>query len=174
MEKTTKHKHIIDPDIEIKTRLIVVSDSLSSLSPQERKNRDKSSFIAKGLLEEKKHIHIETLYVPDEEEEIQDQLKYSLEQNFNLAIFIGGTGIGRRDVTIEAVKPALEKELQGFGELFRYLTYKEVGTVSIMTRALAGVIGKSVVVCLPGSPNAVKLGINLILQELIHILNLRS
>ncbi|MHA1866138.1 MAG: MogA/MoaB family molybdenum cofactor biosynthesis protein, partial [Candidatus Heimdallarchaeaceae archaeon] len=65
-------------------------------------------------------------------------------------------------------------QLDGFGELFRSLTFEQVGTVSIMTRALAGIIKQSLVVSLPGSPNAVRLGIDIILKELMHILNLIS
>jgi molybdenum cofactor biosynthesis protein B len=87
-------------------------------------------------------------------------------------IVCGGTGVSIKDVTIETVRPLLIKTLPGFGELFRKLSYDEVGSVAIMTRALAGVAdqGKAVF-CIPGSPQAVKLVMEkLIIPEAGHIL----
>jgi len=112
--------------------------------------------------------------VPDEIDQIQEIVTEYITREVSLIITIGGTGISSRDVTVEAIFPLLEKELPGFGELFRIKTYKEVGTLSIMTRALAGVVKKTCIVSLPGSTNAVELGTKLILQELLHIVNLRN
>jgi molybdopterin adenylyltransferase len=95
-------------------------------------------------------------------------LRALFERNADAVILMGGTGIAPRDVTIEAISPLLEKELEGFGEGFRRLSYDSIGTASIMTRALAGVISNKPVFCLPGSPDAVKLGMNLALKELPH------
>ncbi len=87
-------------------------------------------------------------------------------------VLCGGTGISPRDVTIEAVRPMLIKTLPGFGELFRKLSFDEVGSAAVLTRALAGVAdqGKAVF-CIPGSPQAVRLVLEkLILPEVGHIL----
>jgi len=87
-------------------------------------------------------------------------------------IVCGGTGISPKDVTIEAVRPMLVKTLPGFGELFRKLSFDEIGSAAVMTRALAGVAdqGKAIF-CIPGSPQAVKLVLEkLILPEAGHIL----
>ena len=87
-------------------------------------------------------------------------------------IVCGGTGVSITDVTIETVRPMMIKTLPGFGELFRKLSYDEIGSAAIMTRALAGVTdqGKAVF-CIPGSPQAVKLVMKkLILPETGHIL----
>jgi molybdenum cofactor biosynthesis protein B len=87
-------------------------------------------------------------------------------------IVCGGTGVSLKDVTIETVRPMLIKTLPGFGELFRKLSYDEIGSAAIMTRALAGTTdqGKAVF-CIPGSPQAVKLVMEkLILPETGHIL----
>ena len=83
----------------------------------------------------------------------------------------GGTGISRRDSTFEAVESLLEKRLDGFGELFRYLTYKEIGSPAIMSRATAGVYRNRMVISTPGSENAVRLAMEkLILPELAHMI----
>ena len=87
-------------------------------------------------------------------------------------IVCGGTGVSITDVTIETVRPLMIKTLPGFGELFRKLSYDEIGSAAIMTRALAGVTdqGKAIF-CIPGSPQAVKLVMSkLILPETGHIL----
>jgi len=85
-------------------------------------------------------------------------------------IINGGTGISRRDSTFEAVDAMLEKRLDGFGEVFRYLTYQEIGSPAIMSRATAGIIKGRVLFSTPGSENAVRLAMEkLILPELGHL-----
>ena len=85
-------------------------------------------------------------------------------------ITCGGTGVGARDTTVEAVKPLLEKELPGFGELFRRLSYDEIGSAALMSHALAGVAKGKADFVLPGSPQAVRLCVErLILPEASHI-----
>jgi molybdenum cofactor biosynthesis protein B len=87
----------------------------------------------------------------------------------DIIITTGGTGIGPRDITIETLKRIFKKELNGFGEIFRYESYKELGTGAILSRATAGIYKGKLIVSLPGSPNAVDLGLNIILPELGHI-----
>ena len=85
-------------------------------------------------------------------------------------IITGGSGIGLRDVTPEAIRPLLTKELPGFGEVFRVLSYEEVGAATMLSRAFAGVIGRTLIFALPGSTNAVRLAMEkLILPELGHL-----
>ncbi|MFH0769372.1 MAG: molybdopterin-binding protein, partial [Chloroflexota bacterium] len=85
-------------------------------------------------------------------------------------IVSGGTGLSHRDVTVETIYPILEKRLDGFGELFRSLSYQEIGTGSIMSRAIAGVARGKVILCLPGSLAAVKLAMDkIILPEIGHL-----
>jgi molybdenum cofactor biosynthesis protein B len=89
----------------------------------------------------------------------------------NVIITTGGTGLAPRDVTIEAVQPLFQKELPGFGELFRLISYEQIGSSAMLTRASSGIIDNTAIFCLPGSPNAVKLAIEaLILPELQHVL----
>jgi len=92
------------------------------------------------------------------------------EEGLQVIITSGGTGASRLDITVEAVLSILEKKLDGFGELFRFLTYREIGTPSIMSRAMAGVARGKVIICLPGSVGAVKLAMEkIILPEIGHL-----
>ena len=82
----------------------------------------------------------------------------------------GGTGISARDTTYEVVERMVEKRLDGFGELFRMLSYEEIGAAAILSRALAGAVGTKLVASLPGSRNAVRLGMEkLLVPEVAHI-----
>lgn len=90
----------------------------------------------------------------------------------DVIVLTGGTGIAKTDVTVEAVRPLLDKELEGFGDIFRLRSYQEVGTAAIMSRALAGVSNGKLVVVLPGSPNAVEVGLGIVLPEASHIVYL--
>jgi len=95
-------------------------------------------------------------------------LRSLFEESADAVILMGGTGLAPRDVTIEAIAPLLEKTLDGFGEVFRRLSYDSIGSPAVMTRCIAGVIGSKPIFCLPGSPDAVSLGVELILKELPH------
>lgn len=88
-------------------------------------------------------------------------------------VLTGGTGIAPRDVTYEAVEEVLEKPLAGFGELFRSLSYAEIGSAAMLSRAIGGVVGRTVIFALPGSTKAVELGIQkLVAPELGHVIGL--
>ncbi len=172
MSKTPKTKHIKDKNIPIRTKILVISDSLSAASDKDREKSDISSKVAIQLIQQHGYQALPVEYLPDETMLIQETVSKYIDQHIELVITIGGTGIAPRDVTIDAIEPLLHKMLPGFGELFRNLTYQEVGTVSIMTRSIAGICNETVIVCLPGSSNAVKLGVNLIFQEILHLINL--
>jgi molybdenum cofactor biosynthesis protein B len=89
----------------------------------------------------------------------------------DVVIITGGTGISHKDITIETVAPMLTKELPGFGEMFRALSFAEIGSGAMLSRAIAGTIGQKVVFCTPGSLNAVKLAAEkLIIPELSHLI----
>jgi molybdenum cofactor biosynthesis protein B len=91
----------------------------------------------------------------------------------DVVVTSGGTGVTPDDVTVEAVRPLVDKTLPGFGELFRRLSYEEIGTKVVGTRTFAGVIGDAVVFCLPGSENAARLGTEeIVLPEASHLVGL--
>jgi molybdopterin adenylyltransferase len=108
--------------------------------------------------------------VRDEVDAIQQALRANLTQSDVVAVIMtGGTGISPRDVTVEAVQPLFTKNIEGFGEAFRRLSWEQVGARSILSRATAGVVQRRVVFVLPGSPKAVELGVQqLIVPMLSH------
>jgi molybdenum cofactor biosynthesis protein B len=121
------------------------------------------------LMRERGHELTMRAVVPDEESRILEAVLGALKVA-DVVIITGGTGISRGDVTIEAVSKLFEKDLPGFGELFRYLSYERIGSPALLTRAAAGVRGGSVIFCLPGSPEAVRLAMeSLIIPEAAHI-----
>ena len=98
-------------------------------------------------------------------------LREAVEKSEADAIIIcGGTGLTHLDLTLEAIEPLFEKTLPGFGEIFRYKSLDEVGSRAMLTRAAAGIYQGRPVFCLPGSPGAARLGTELILAEIEHIL----
>jgi molybdenum cofactor biosynthesis protein B len=105
--------------------------------------------------------------LPDGIEPIRNAVKSS---SADAIVICGGTGLTHLDLTLEAVEPLFEKEIPGFGEIFRLKSLDEVGTRAILTRASAGVYRGKPIFCLPGSPNAARLGMELILAEIDHVL----
>ncbi len=90
--------------------------------------------------------------------------------DLDAAIFSGGTGINPTDITIETVYPFLEKVLPGFGEIFRQISYQEIGSAALLSRAIAGIVKGKIIYCIPGSPNAARISVEkLILPESAHI-----
>jgi molybdenum cofactor biosynthesis protein B len=90
--------------------------------------------------------------------------KWIADDQVQAILITGGTGLTARDVTVEAVRPLLDKEIDGFGELFRWLSYSDVGTSTIQSRALGGLANRTLIFCLPGSTRACELAWDKILQ----------
>ncbi|MCB0129969.1 MAG: molybdenum cofactor biosynthesis protein MoaB [Caldilineaceae bacterium] len=108
--------------------------------------------------------------VQDEPEQVQQALDDFAGGPAQLVIFNGGTGISRRDRTYDVISRALEKTLPGFGEIFRMLSYEQVGAAAMLSRATAGVYHDTVIVSTPGSTKAVELAMEkLILPEIQHL-----
>ena len=150
-----------------------VGCAVITVSSTRSQEDDTSGKAIMSLLESKGHTVTNYAITKDDKAMIGVEVENNLsKRNVQAIIINGGTGIGGKDVTIEAIKPFLEKELVGFGELFRYLSYKEIGSPAIMSRALAGVASGKVIICLPGSTNACTLAMeNLILPELGHMVH---
>ncbi|MEH7439780.1 molybdenum cofactor biosynthesis protein B [Neobacillus drentensis] len=160
---TQEHKREAPKSINCK--IITVSDTRN-------KDTDKSGKLMIELLEQSGHQITDYVIVKDEAIPIQDEiLKGCNREDIDAILINGGTGIAKRDVTIETVKSLLDKEIVGFGELFRMLSYQEdIGSAAILSRAIAGVVNNKAVFSTPGSTGAVKLAMNkLILPELGHV-----
>ena len=123
------------------------------------------------LLEAAGHVVVGRDVVKDEPHQVTDAIRGQIGRGQARAIITtGGTGISKRDSTYEAVTALLDKRLDGFGELFRMLSYADIGAAAMLSRATAGVVAGCVVFMLPGSEAAVRLGMEkLILPELGHI-----
>ncbi len=133
--------------------------------------RDLSGEVARDLLEKAGHTISSTIILPDKKDRIRRELLRLLISDTDAVITSGGTGLTSDDLTIETITPLFKKEIPGFGELFRRLSYEDIRTASILTRAAAGVIDEKLVICLPGSPDAVKLAFEkIIIPELPHLM----
>jgi molybdopterin adenylyltransferase len=150
---------------------ITAGVAVITLSTSRTLQTDTSGDTIQELLEQSGHQVPVRKVLPDDLKILQRTLRGILkEKDVHAIITTGGTGLAPTDVTIEAVRPMLDKELPGFGSLFMLLSYPQVKSAAMMSRALAGTIKGKVIFCLPGSPRACKLAIeSLILPELGHI-----
>jgi molybdenum cofactor biosynthesis protein B len=156
------HQHVRPFDVN--AAVITVS---STRTPD---NDTSGKTISKLLEEQSVQVRHYTI-VPDRIDAIRDELYIAL-QKANCIIINGGTGLTYDDCTIEAVSPLLEKRIEGFGEFFRMKSIQQIGTASMLSRAVAGIMGGKAVFCIPGSTPAVTLATTeLILPEIMHILS---
>jgi molybdenum cofactor biosynthesis protein B len=158
-------EHRAEAPDSVRCFILTVSDTRTT-------ETDKGGLLIETLLQEHGHLVSAREIVRDEMERIQGAVVEALEGigEPEVVLVTGGSGIGLRDVTPEALKPLLTKELPGFGEVFRVLSYEEVGAATMLSRAFAGVIGRTLLFVLPGSANAVQLAMDkLILPELGHL-----
>jgi molybdenum cofactor biosynthesis protein B len=155
------------PDYELRTLncgIVTVSDTRTPQS-------DRSGQLIQELLQQSGHRIGFYRLIKDETSQILEQLTYlGTIDALEAIIFNGGTGIAPRDATYDVIAASLEKTLPGFGELFRWLSYQEIGSRALASRAIAGVYRQKLVFSLPGSSNAVKLALEkLIIPELPHL-----
>ena len=145
--------------------IITISDTRTEAT-------DASGKLMAELLEQNGHRVARKAIVPDEPEMIAALLREGIASDDAQAILCnGGTGISARDRSYEAVEAVLDKRLDGFGELFRLLSYQEIGSAAMMSRAVGGIAGNTAIFSVPGSKAAVELAMTrLILPELGHIL----
>ncbi|OCA91382.1 molybdenum cofactor biosynthesis protein [Bacillus sp. FJAT-27225] len=146
-------------------KIITVSDTRD-------KDSDKSGKLMISMLEAEGHTIVDHVIVKDEQEAIKTEvLSGCSNPEIDVVLTNGGTGIALRDVTIETVTKLFDKEMPGFGELFRMLSYQEdIGSAALLSRAAAGVVNNKAVFSTPGSSGAVKLAMEkLILPEIGHV-----
>jgi molybdenum cofactor biosynthesis protein B len=160
------------PDI-VNLALVIVSTSKFNELQEMKISSDKTIPLVQQILDQNPGVFLASSeIVSDNQVQIVEMLERLLnDSSLHVIVFSGGTGLTPKDVTYEAIKPLLEKTIDGFGELFRYLSYKDIGPSSMLSRALAGKIKNKAIFLLPGSPNAVKLALNkLILPEIKHVI----
>jgi molybdopterin adenylyltransferase len=143
--------------VPLELAVVTVSDSRTL-------ETDDSGKLATELLQSAGHKVVERELVVDEARAIQDVLGRVLGRTqIDAVLMTGGTGLTPRDVTPEAIAPFVTKRIPGFGELFRWLSYQEIGTSTIQSRAEAVLCGRTLVFLLPGSPSAVRTALEKIL-----------
>ncbi|MDW8212602.1 MAG: molybdenum cofactor biosynthesis protein B [Roseiflexaceae bacterium] len=147
----------------VKCGIITISDTRTP-------ETDAGGAIIRAGLEGAGHTVLRYIVVKDEPAQIVDHVRDFAAAGCQVIVTSGGTGIARRDSTFEAIDALLEKRMPGFGEIFRMLSYQDIGPAAMLSRATAGVFQRSLIFCLPGSPAAVRLGMEkLILPELAHL-----
>ncbi|MCK5542998.1 MAG: MogA/MoaB family molybdenum cofactor biosynthesis protein [Desulfobacterales bacterium] len=146
--------------------------AIISASSTRNVSEDKSGIWIKKQAKKEGHDVVVHHTVPDDIKEIQEMIQHiSLKISPDVILITGGTGITKKDVTIEAVTPLFDKELTAYATLFAKLSYEEIDSAAILSRATAGVIKNSILFCMPGSLKACKLACNaLIFPELGHII----
>jgi molybdenum cofactor biosynthesis protein B len=170
MSETSK-KHKSQAPSKLRFAVFTCSTSRYNQSKMGQKAEDVSGDLIETFLTQAGNKVAMRDLIPDDSDLITKSLKQALSSPVvDAMIFVGGTGIAPSDVTIETISPLLEKVLPGFGEIFRRLSFDEIGSAAIMSRALAGVAKGKAIFCLPGSPNATRLCMKeLILPETPHV-----
>ena len=150
-----------------------ISCFVVTVSDTRDETTDESGQLIKSLLTDDKHLLAGYRIVKEEPAEIEALLREALaNQQVDAVVINGGTGISPRDGTYEVIVGLLDKRLDGFGEIFRYLSYQDIGSAAIMSRAVAGSAQGKVLISLPGSKGAVRLAMErLILPELRHMVS---
>ncbi len=147
-----------------------IAFSVVTVSDTRTPETDRSGQAIRQMAEAGGHRVIATRIVRDEPEEVAEALEEFSAGGAQVIIFNGGTGVSKRDRTYDVLSRSLEKELPGFGEIFRMLSYTEVGAAAMLSRATAGTYRGCVVISVPGSTNAVRLAMEkLILPEIQHL-----
>lgn len=156
------HEHKSHAPAQVSAFVITSSDTRDE-------STDDSGRLIKEKLEGAGHVVCGHRVVRDEPTQLRAALEEAASAGAGAVIVNGGTGIGRRDQTVETLRALLEKELPGFGEIFRALSFEEIGSPAMLSRAVAGTWRGMIVFALPGSPQAARLAMDaLILPELGH------
>ena len=171
MKSHEEHKARSGESVNI--AVLTVSSSRYRKEKEGVQVNDSSGSLAVSSLKNGGHrVHSSSIIDDDIDMIRRSILRLLQEDRLDGIILVGGTGLSKRDVTVEAVRPLLEKIVDGFGELFRVESYKQIGTSAYLSRAVAGVISGKVVYCLPGSKDAVSVAMGLIIPEIAHTLSI--
>jgi molybdenum cofactor biosynthesis protein B len=161
------HPHRLQDVSSVACAILTVSDTRIAAT-------DTSGSLIRELLEARGHRVIDHAIVADEPEVVRERvLAFCVRGDCDAVLLTGGTGVAARDTTHETIASILEKRLDGFGELFRMLSYAEIGPAAMLSRAVAGIRGRTAIFSMPGSTPAVRLAMEkLILPEIAHLTGL--
>ncbi len=173
VSKTTEKHRALAPK-RVKAAVVTVSDSKFDFLWSKARDLEETKDVSGGYIVDslKKHGHEVAFYtiVPDHKGIIREMIDHIASTYApDMIITTGGTGIAKRDVTVEALRSIMEKEAEGFGELFRRKSFEHMGEAALLTRALAGTYNGVLIVALPGSPDAAKTGMEIVLKEAGHL-----
>lgn len=147
-----------------------ISLALFTVSDSRTFENDENGRYLRARIESAGHLVAAYRIVKDDPAQVLDSLDEAVAASARIILFNGGTGISRRDSTYDAISARLQKTLPGFGELFRILSWEQVGAAAMLSRAVAGIYAGAVVVSMPGSPAAVKLAWERLLEpEIEHL-----
>jgi molybdenum cofactor biosynthesis protein B len=149
----------------------VVDCAVITVSDTRTPETDQGGDTLVGLLQQAGHRVVFRTIIPDEPDTMRQRLTELRDRDDVAAVLLtGGTGIGRRDQTYETVSQMLTRSLPGYGELFRMRSYEQIGAAAMLSRAIGGLLDRTVVLTMPGSPAAVQLAMQeIILPELGHL-----
>ncbi|MFL6008388.1 MAG: molybdenum cofactor biosynthesis protein B [Rubrobacteraceae bacterium] len=159
------HRHRESAPEHVRLAVLTISDTRT---PENDTGGDTIEELMRGA----GHEIVERRIVRDDAARIRTEIVNLLARpDADAVITTGGTGISARDTTYEVVDRMIEKKLDGFGEIFRALSFEEIGAAAILSRAVAGTVGTKLVACLPGSRNAVRLAVEkLLVPEISHVI----
>ncbi|HUH82476.1 MAG TPA: MogA/MoaB family molybdenum cofactor biosynthesis protein [Nitrososphaerales archaeon] len=152
-------------------RIVTVSSSRYQKKAARSRFTDESGDVAEAEVRKEGHHVTARGLISDDAKMIKSEARKFLDGTDDILLFTGGTGVSRRDITIETVRPFFQKELPGFGELLRRISYGEIGGAAMLTRATAGTARGKLLVCLPGSPDAVRTALRASASEFPHIVS---
>jgi len=125
------------------------------------------------MIERSNGVVAERKLIPDDVKLLKSTISRALRSaELDVLVLTGGTGVSTTDVTIETARPFFEKEVEGFGEIFRSVSFEKIGAAAALSRATAGVAKGKLIMCLPGSPDAVRTALGLFVGEVPHVLHL--
>lgn len=162
MKSETTEKHKKQSSNDVNCGVITLSDTIIY---------DKDDLSGGYLAEEisKRYTLKSKVIIPDEKNKLIENIELMINNNIDVIVTTGGTGLDSRDITVETVEELFDKKIEGFGEIFRHQSFLEIGSGALISRATAGVYKKTIIFSMPGSPNAVKTASNIIIDEFPHL-----
>ena len=161
-ESSLQHKKESSGDITC--GVITLSDSRKS------EKLDLSGKIISDEIKSRYTLKSKSL-IPDEADDLINEIEAYVNYEIDVILTTGGTGLDTRDITVETVESLFEKKIDGLGELFRAKSFEEIGSAALLSRATAGIYKKTLIFSMPGSPNAVRTALDIIIEELPHFVH---